>query len=295
MSFAAIILALCHAAATRRTRARARTTPRALLARGAVEVGAGHYPLIVSLHAAWLIALWIWGRDQAVNPVALAAIRRAAGLAGMGACDARAALDDAHHRAAGRAAGASGPYRYLSHPNYVVVVGEIALLPLALHLPLVALVFTVLERCRADDPDPRRERARSQSSRECAPAGCMNGRPKAARSTRRAPGSALPPMCLGMFMAILDVQVVATSLPTIQRALGSRPDADELDPDRLSDRRSHRDPADRLVHAPADACAGCSSSRSRLHARLDRLRLQRQISPCCWSLARACRAFPAAR
>ena len=26
-------------------------------------------------------------------------------------------------------------------------------------------------------------------------------------------------MCLGMFMAILDVQVVATSLPTIQQAL----------------------------------------------------------------------------
>src|SRR6202044_3078047 len=27
-------------------------------------------------------------------------------------------------------------------------------------------------------------------------------------------------MCVGMFMAILDVQVVATSLPTIQNALG---------------------------------------------------------------------------
>ena len=38
----------------------------------------------------------------------------------------------------------SGPYRYLSHPNYAVVVGEIALLPLALHLPWLALVFTVL-------------------------------------------------------------------------------------------------------------------------------------------------------
>ena len=29
-------------------------------------------------------------------------------------------------------------------------------------------------------------------------------------------------MCLGMFMAILDVQVVATSLPTIQHALSPR-------------------------------------------------------------------------
>jgi DHA2 family multidrug resistance protein len=31
-------------------------------------------------------------------------------------------------------------------------------------------------------------------------------------------------MCVGMFMATLDVQVVATSLPTIQEALGIRPD-----------------------------------------------------------------------
>jgi DHA2 family multidrug resistance protein len=31
-------------------------------------------------------------------------------------------------------------------------------------------------------------------------------------------------MCVGMFMAILDVQVVATSLPTIQEALAIRPD-----------------------------------------------------------------------
>ncbi len=32
-------------------------------------------------------------------------------------------------------------------------------------------------------------------------------------------------MCLGMFMAILDIQVVATSLPSIQRALTISPDA----------------------------------------------------------------------
>jgi methyltransferase len=39
---------------------------------------------------------------------------------------------------------ASGPYKYLAHPNYAIVVGEIALLPLALHLPLLALIFTAL-------------------------------------------------------------------------------------------------------------------------------------------------------
>src|SRR5439155_12230619 len=32
-------------------------------------------------------------------------------------------------------------------------------------------------------------------------------------------------MCIGMFMAILDIQVVAASLPTIQHALAISPDA----------------------------------------------------------------------
>jgi methyltransferase len=37
-----------------------------------------------------------------------------------------------------------GPYRFLRHPNYTVVVAEIAILPLAFHEPLVALVFSIL-------------------------------------------------------------------------------------------------------------------------------------------------------
>ena len=37
-----------------------------------------------------------------------------------------------------------GPYRWLRHPNYVVVTGEIAAVPLALGLPLYAFAFSVL-------------------------------------------------------------------------------------------------------------------------------------------------------
>ena len=36
----------------------------------------------------------------------------------------------------------TGPYRFLSHPNYVVVIGEIAALPLCLGLPGFALIFS---------------------------------------------------------------------------------------------------------------------------------------------------------
>ncbi len=37
-----------------------------------------------------------------------------------------------------------GPYRFLSHPNYTVVVGEIAVLPLAFGLVGLAILFSVL-------------------------------------------------------------------------------------------------------------------------------------------------------
>ena len=38
---------------------------------------------------------------------------------------------------------ARGPYRWLRHPNYAIVVAEIAVVPMALGLPLFALVFSI--------------------------------------------------------------------------------------------------------------------------------------------------------
>ena len=39
---------------------------------------------------------------------------------------------------------ATGPYRFVNHPNYVVVTGEIAVLPLVFGLWQVALIFSLL-------------------------------------------------------------------------------------------------------------------------------------------------------
>ena len=121
-----------------------RRNTRRLLARGAIEVGANHYPLIVSVHAAWLMALWIWGRDQDVSLVALSGFMvlqalRLWVLATLGPRWTTRIIVLPGERLV-----ASGPYKYLAHPNYVIVAGEIALLPLALHLPVLALVFTAL-------------------------------------------------------------------------------------------------------------------------------------------------------
>lgn len=117
---------------------------RKLLARGAIEVGRSHYPLIVSVHAAWLIALWIWGRDESVNLFALALFVVLQGLRVWIIATLGGRWTTRIIVLPGEPLVASGPYRYLSHPNYAVVAAEIAILPLALHLPLLALIFTAL-------------------------------------------------------------------------------------------------------------------------------------------------------
>ena len=115
-----------------------------LLARGAVEVGACHYPLIVGLHGAWLAGLWAFGWDQPVSLAWLALfivlqLLRVWVIATLG------------ERWTTRIVvlpGASlvrrGPYRFLDHPNYAVVVAEIAVLPLAFGLSTFAIVFSIL-------------------------------------------------------------------------------------------------------------------------------------------------------
>jgi methyltransferase len=150
----------------------ARANTAKLLARGGIEIAAGHYPMVVTMHAAWLISLWAWGRDQPVDPLALAAFVILQGLRVWVIATLGSRWTTRIVVLPGQPLIASGPYRYLSHPNYVVVAAEIAVLPLALHLPLIALVFTILNaammviRIRAETralTASRRQPARSAS------------------------------------------------------------------------------------------------------------------------------------
>jgi methyltransferase len=122
----------------------ARRNTRNLLARGAVELASGHYPLIVAVHAGWLISLWVFGRDQPVNTIALAAYLGLQGLRGWVFWTLGARWTTRIIVLPGERLVSTGPYRYLSHPNYAVVTGEIAVLPLVLHLPWIAAIFTIL-------------------------------------------------------------------------------------------------------------------------------------------------------
>ena len=121
-----------------------RRNTRELIVRGAVEVAPRHYPLIVSVHAAWLMTLWIFGHDQPVNLVLLLVYLVLQGFRLWVMRTLGSRWTTRIIVLPGEPLVSSGPYRFLSHPNYAVVAGEIALLPLVLGLTSLAAIFTLL-------------------------------------------------------------------------------------------------------------------------------------------------------
>lgn len=137
-----------------------------LKAQGGVEIGAGHYRFIVLLHMAWLMAvLWLipspvviyWGWIlvflllQALRVWVIASLgpywtTRIISLPGVPLVK-------------------RGPYRYVRHPNYLVVAGEILALPMAFGEIWVAIGFSIVNaamlywRIREEEAGlaPRRE------------------------------------------------------------------------------------------------------------------------------------------
>jgi methyltransferase len=119
---------------------------RALLAEGAYEVGRGHYPAIVFLHAAWLLVLWafflfdlaLFEPWAAITYLLVQALRLWTLLSLGRYWTARIIV------LPGAPLVRKGPYRFIRHPNYLVVVLEIALLPLALGSWPLALGFSIV-------------------------------------------------------------------------------------------------------------------------------------------------------
>ena len=117
---------------------------RRLLAKGAREHASGHYPLIVALHLLWLVSLWWLAPGRPIDRfwlglfvlIEIGRIWVLATLASRWTTRIIVLPDAPLVR--------GGPYRWLNHPNYVVVVAEIAVLPLVFGLWGVALVFSVL-------------------------------------------------------------------------------------------------------------------------------------------------------
>ena len=123
----------------------ARRNHRALLARGAVEVGRGHYPAMVALHAGWLLALpaTIDPRTAVSLPLLAVFVLLECGrvwvIATLGSrWTTRIVV------LPGAAPIRGGPYRYVRHPNYVIVCGEMAVVPLMFGAWILAVAASVL-------------------------------------------------------------------------------------------------------------------------------------------------------
>ena len=121
-----------------------RRNTRRLLADGAREHAPGHYPLIVAVHVLWLGALWWLAPLRPIDGFwlgmfVLVEIARVWVLASLGPRWTTRIIVLPEAPLVRR-----GPYRFFNHPNYLVVVAEIAVLPLVFGLWPVALAFTVL-------------------------------------------------------------------------------------------------------------------------------------------------------
>jgi methyltransferase len=123
----------------------ARRNTRRLLAQGGYEVGRKHYPLIVAMHAAWILTIAF--AVPPATPVAphfllLFVITQGLRYWVIGSLGAR--WTTRIIVVPGASLVKHGPYRWLRHPNYLVVVAEIALLPLVFGAWQIALGFSVI-------------------------------------------------------------------------------------------------------------------------------------------------------
>jgi len=114
-----------------------------LFAEGGVQYGKTHLPLIVLLHASWMIGLWVLGYDRSVDFLYLALFVVLQMLRFWVLLTLRRRWTIRIIVVPGERLITRGPYRYFHHPNYAVVTGEIAVVPLALGLPVFALVFSI--------------------------------------------------------------------------------------------------------------------------------------------------------
>jgi methyltransferase len=115
-----------------------------LLEAGAREYAPGHYPLIVAVHVGWLAALWWFapGREihwPLIGLFALLQLARVWVLRTLGPRWTTRIIV-----LPGAPLVLHGPFRFVRHPNYLVVIGEIAVLPLAFGLWEIAAIFSVL-------------------------------------------------------------------------------------------------------------------------------------------------------
>lgn len=118
---------------------------RRLLSEGGTEFGADHYHWFIILHGAWLaVIILLVDPLRELDPVLLALfigtqVLRLWTLVSIGRWWTTRIISAPHFDRVRR-----GSYKYIRHPNYLVVVLEVAIVPLLMDLPSAALLFTIL-------------------------------------------------------------------------------------------------------------------------------------------------------
>ena len=121
----------------------ARRNTQKLMAEGGVEKGAAHYPWMVGLHVSWLAGLWIFAWDRPVSFAWTGVYLALELLRGWVLLSIGSRWTTRIIVVPGEAPVRKGPYRLITHPNYLVVASEIAVLPLVFGLTTYAVVFSV--------------------------------------------------------------------------------------------------------------------------------------------------------
>lgn len=118
-----------------------------LLKNGAVEYGKEHYPFMVTMHTLFIISViaeYIWRDNTVVNyPLIILffvlIVFKAIVISTLGHY-----WNTKIYKVPGTRPVATGIYKYIKHPNYIIVILEIAIIPLAFGLYYTAIVFTLL-------------------------------------------------------------------------------------------------------------------------------------------------------
>jgi methyltransferase len=126
-----------------------RRNERRLRARGAVERGDGHYPVIVAIHSLWLVSTLVEGllrgpEPPAWWPVPLVAFLLVQPLRYWAILSLEENWNTRVLVVPGGKLVSRGPYRYIPHPNYVVVAVEVLTFPLIFGAWVTAVVFSLL-------------------------------------------------------------------------------------------------------------------------------------------------------
>jgi methyltransferase len=125
----------------------ARGNEKWLRSQGAVEYGKEHYPFIVALHTLFIISIIVEYILRGNTPIdfvflilfALLLLFKFWALSSLGKY-----WNTKIFRVPGAGPVKKGPYKLFKHPNYFIVVCEIAIIPMVFHLYYTAIIFTVL-------------------------------------------------------------------------------------------------------------------------------------------------------